>query len=896
MNNNNNIRGWLKYLVTSLLLLPILAQAQNLFEPVPGSIAMDFLRALFGGSGVFGYSLSSDAFSAVIEVLNGSAMIIGGILIAYTIFAGTLGTASDGEMLGKKFSSVWLPIRTALGAALVLPIGASGYCVMQMIVGWLIVQGVGMGDAVWTAYTSASNLTATSTVGLQRPQASELGYTAFQSLVCLEAMKKVVQDPNNAILNAGSNFGTTVENGTLSKTYSFGDRAEVNGFKKDSCGSVEVANWQAPTMGPSTGGIVAPFFNAKDSFGRTQEIVLEHQNQVSTLLSTLQAQASTLVASKAPLNSSLIDKAIADYESAVGAKSAEVIKKMDAFKEVSENASKDGWALAGAYLIKISSITDMVHRSQANVPTAKGPSGDFNRLYTDEYATYLVPLYKTLEKSKQATGAYAIGNQAGGSNEPWLDSFKSFVTGGLDINVIIKKIFSSSTNMIIGDNEHPILAMKRMGDNLINLAGLSILGKGLVAMGVLGNLPGVGLALQTATMLFAPPILIVGVLLAYILPWTPFMMWMGVFVGWLLLCIQAMVAAPIWAVMHLHPSGDDLTGKAGNGYNLVLSLLLRPMLMVIGLIGSITLLNLMGQLYNRVFADVFISTQQDSNAFIWIIGMFMSGLIYCYGMWTIIQKAFSIMHELPDQIIEWFGQSSNVLGKSAQEVGNSAGMIAGAQVASNMTNAGLGLVNKKIDDGQKAIQNDNNSAMALDKNFGTGTSDLFNKINGKSNNEGLSSLASARQQSMMGEAIKMLGGKDSQGGITFMERMKQSAESNPGMSFNEHVQGAMSKGLSDQYGDKTFETAFKTSFGANADISNNNGEVFNPEFKRAVSAYKAMHDSLSKSGRPQDAITARISGFNENVAHDFSQNTTPGKEFKHYFSDELKNFSNNTKY
>lgn len=892
MNNKKNIGGWLKYILASLMLIPALAQAQNLFEPVPGSKAMEFLRAMFGGSGVFGYSLSADAFGGVIEVLNGSAMIVGGILIAYTIFAGTLGTASDGEMLGKKFSSTWLPIRTAMGAALVLPIGASGYCVMQMIVGWLIVQGVGMGDAVWTAYTSSANLSATSTVGLQKPQASELGYTAFQSLVCVEAMKKVVQDPNNSILNAGSNFGTTIDDGTLTRTYYFGDKAEMNGFKKDSCGTIEVSKWQAPTLGPSTGGIVAPFFNAKDSFGRTQEIVLEHQNQVSALIASLQASASTLVATKSPLNTGVIDQAIANYESAVGAKSAEVIKQMDAFKEVSENASKDGWVLAGAYLIKISSITDMVHRSQANVPTAKGPSGDFNRLYTDEYATYLVPLYKTLEKAKQATGVYAIGNQQGGSNEPWFDSFKGFVTGGLDVNVLLKKIFSSSTNMFIGDNEHPILAMKRMGDNLINLAGLSILGKGLVAMGVLGNMPGVGLVLQTATMLFAPPILIAGVLLAYVLPWTPFMMWMGVFVGWLLLCVQAMIAAPIWAVMHLHPSGDDLTGKAGNGYNLVLSLLLRPMLMVLGLIASITILNLMGQLYNRVFADVFISTQQDSNAFIWIIGMLMSGLIYCYGMWTIIQKTFSIMHELPDQIIEWFGQSSNVLGKSAQEVGNSSGVIAGAQVASNMTNAGLGLVNKKIDDGQKQISNDASSAMSLDKNFGTGTSDLFNKINGTSNNEGLSSLDSVKQQAMMGEAIKMLGGKDSHGGLTFMERMKQSAESNPGMSFNEHVHGAMSKGLSDKYGDKTLETAFKTSFGANAEISNNNGQLFNPEFKRAVSAYGAVYDKLAKNGESADSINTTISSFNAGIESAFAQNTNPAKEYKHYFSDALKTFRN----
>ena len=106
------------------LLLPTVVLAEP-FTPNQGDKAMMLMASLFGDIGMFGAS-SSDAFSAVIRVFNGACLFIGGILVAYTIIAGTIGTAHDGEMLGKKFSSVWVPIRTALGTALILPILPGG--------------------------------------------------------------------------------------------------------------------------------------------------------------------------------------------------------------------------------------------------------------------------------------------------------------------------------------------------------------------------------------------------------------------------------------------------------------------------------------------------------------------------------------------------------------------------------------------------------------------------------------------------------------------------------------------------------------------------------------------------------------------------------------------------
>jgi hypothetical protein len=71
----------------------------------------------------------------------------------YTIIAGTMSTAHDGELLGKKWSSIWIPIRTCIGTAAILPT-MKGFCGAQAIVVWLAIQGIGLADIVWPQFAS----------------------------------------------------------------------------------------------------------------------------------------------------------------------------------------------------------------------------------------------------------------------------------------------------------------------------------------------------------------------------------------------------------------------------------------------------------------------------------------------------------------------------------------------------------------------------------------------------------------------------------------------------------------------------------------------------------------------------------------------------------------------
>lgn len=159
----------------------------------------------------------------------------------------------------------------------------------------------------------------------------------------------------------------------------------------------------------------------------------------------------------------------------------------------------------------------------------------------------------------------------------------------------------------------------------------------------------------------------VGGMLAYILPNLPMLIWFGIIIGWTVMVVEAIIAAPLWAVMHLHPNGDDVSGKGSPGYMLVLGLVLRPALIVFGLIAAIIFSELFGQLLNRIFFDVF--SANNSNATLGFFAVIFGTALYATLMFHIIKNTFALMHKIPDQLLRWIGGGQESLGSYANEVG-----------------------------------------------------------------------------------------------------------------------------------------------------------------------------------------------------------------------------------
>jgi conjugal transfer/type IV secretion protein DotA/TraY len=697
MYNNNNKENFMKYMIYLIFtaLLPGLAHADP-FTPVPGSKAMVLLSSLFGNLGVFGPS-GGDPFDSVIAVFNGAILVIAGLLVGYNLIAGIVNTAHDGEMLGKKVSSIWIPIRTALGTALVLPV-IGGYCLMQKIVGMLIVMSIGLADNTWSTYVSKANLQDSLSIGLVRLDSKKLGYNILQSYVCIEALTKISQDPTMAstLNGSGSSFGVTRKNLEGRLVYEFGDISEQNGFATDTCGSIDVPNHQDIVDFPVQSGIWSTATGFADSKARMESIVAEHKIQLGSLISGLQAQAQIIVSTNTMVSPVTIDSIINKYELAVRSKATAAVAGINVFSEVSKNASQDGFVAMSTVFQKMNSLADLVQRSMAKVPTSKGPSNvSISNSYADQYALAYAPLLATLKDT--ANGAqYGISLESGGSNTTKEGGIMNWVKDKMDLNVAIKSAMTEGrTSFVFQQGENMVMAVHRLGNSMLTWGSAIFMGS-MILLGTVAQTPGWANAVIAAMLFFIPLLMIGGFTLAFVIPFMPTAIIVSAILGWLIMCIEAIIIAPMWAVMHLTAGGDDMVGSGSQGYKLVLSLVLKPVLLVFGVIASLVLLQVFGDFIAAIFQDVFSSLNEDSNIFILLLSTVFNGLIYGSLVYTVIKRIFNIIPELPDAILKWITNSDNQLGSSASQIAGGNNSVVAAAAVMNKSSESMGSMSKGL--------------------------------------------------------------------------------------------------------------------------------------------------------------------------------------------------------
>ncbi|HKY70154.1 MAG TPA: DotA/TraY family protein, partial [Gammaproteobacteria bacterium] len=122
--------------------------AGGLFSVSGTDKSLEYLGVIFGPMGNLPLGAGNILFSKLIYVLNQVILTLGFIIVSYTLFISTISTAQEGEVMGKKWSSIWVPARAATGIYLLLP-SASGYCWIQIGVMWFLIQGIGAANTIW---------------------------------------------------------------------------------------------------------------------------------------------------------------------------------------------------------------------------------------------------------------------------------------------------------------------------------------------------------------------------------------------------------------------------------------------------------------------------------------------------------------------------------------------------------------------------------------------------------------------------------------------------------------------------------------------------------------------------------------------------------------------------
>ncbi|MCL9685206.1 type IVB secretion system protein DotA [Legionella maioricensis] len=224
-----------KLVVTVLLsLFPVLALADSTlsFAPPASDYSVVFLGNLFGVVDGVLHGTGSQIMGTMFAVFNSAVLAVGGIIIMYTLMVSTMNTAHEGQMLGQKWSSIWIPVRSTLGLALLIP-KASGYCLMQIFVMWIVVQGIGAADKVWEAALGYLNRggviiqaqQSNPTANLTNPQSSGVPGGAMAILsgeVCMLGLQKQLESQRQTYLDmsqSNTNSSAAPCNATTLKSF-----------------------------------------------------------------------------------------------------------------------------------------------------------------------------------------------------------------------------------------------------------------------------------------------------------------------------------------------------------------------------------------------------------------------------------------------------------------------------------------------------------------------------------------------------------------------------------------------------------------------------------------------------------------------------------------------------
>jgi len=202
------------------------------------------------------------------------------------------------------------------------------------------------------------------------------------------------------------------------------------------------------------------------------------------------------------------------------------------------------------------------------------------------------------------------------------------------------------------------------------VAGADAAGKSVPLVG--GLLGGTTTFFLTAAKVVMPlfAIMFIGLwtaahIFAFYLPAVPLIIWLSACVGWLMLVMEALVSAPLWVIGHAMPEGEGFAGQHGRqGYILVLDVLVRPMLMLMGLLMAMILARPVAIIIAGGFS---IFTASSSTNSMPIHSTVAYIVILCGLMVVLTHKLFGLITHLPERGLRWLGQGLGSMGTEGDE-------------------------------------------------------------------------------------------------------------------------------------------------------------------------------------------------------------------------------------
>lgn len=650
---------------------PATAPALHAFTPPPGDIAVGFLRQIFGtivdGGGT---GDQQSLLGVMMGVFNTAVLFLAMLFVLYTTVKGTVDSAHDGVLLGKKMSEIWVPIRTVGGTALLLPL-ASGFSLLQVAIIWLAMQGVGVADSIWQA--AVGHFAQRGTLGhISIPDARPLAANILRAEVCAAAMNKQYEAEKRETRIIAEKIRVPVAGGFGVKLTEYRWRANDSNTSAAACGSLQ---WSENPEQAKTGRDAA-------SVEFVGPLLEAHAAAVGEMITELRPVAQGIVATAQRPQAGVIEAAAGRYETAIQAAAK---KAVDAAPEVAQQsflkeAETGGFVLAGTWFSHMIKVNDAVQAAANMVPVSK-PTRIEDLEVNEALLGYRDAMTMTEEFLKDRSGA---PRRAYDASIDEATSIRSADDVMRLLSVPAMAALNNITTRIAGANTSAIEQLRVLGNEIV-MAGVHLKGTYFTIMGLsggrlaswtVGNVFNVTEAARTlggTVEWISSALWALGAWLAWGLAFVPVLWWVAGIVRWLASVAEAVLAAPLMAAMHVHPGGDDFVGRAGPGYMLILAMVIQPALLLFGLVLAGAIMYPAGALVNMMFLGA-VSGVTGSTG-VGLIALVAWVALYVVMMTMAIHACFALVSSVPDNVMRWVGSQAGAQGVGIKEVEKSVGAL-----------------------------------------------------------------------------------------------------------------------------------------------------------------------------------------------------------------------------
>lgn len=748
LKNSNNFHFWFFWLPIALIfiILPLGAEAK-IFDPVSTDKSVEYLGMIFGHK-IGGLSLGQESNASqflnnLFQMFNGVILAVAIFILSYVSIISTVNTAQEGQVMGKKWSSIWIPLRSTIGLLLLAPVPGSGYSSLQVVIMWIVLNGIGAADQMWSFVLNnlSQGISATQRDEINRKeviklskQGTVLAKNLFDSLVCVAIMNNNIDPIARPDKKLKPYFEPELTHNLINEpiVIKFGVDKDTNPTRENLCGELKIS------ASFSDEDLIAPN-NTKVNLNDVQKAeiinfayktkihIINHMineiNPVAEAIGATKRQEDHSIILNDIYPSGYLYKAITYYQKsiskltkqvAMGRVGIPILADKQAISDSVINQGKAfGWITAGSYyyLLTQGSLKNLLTTATEEITLTSKPihSQDETSIRTKLDQSGLGVTGATISPYKQAlNNSQFIANLFNPSGELALNESLQFksnaaskfnLSGDNDpedlgtmmqnnfipnINKLLEntnnkklvelispyiKQFSNLNEIVLKDIQHclsdqhddPLISQAIFGVELMQLSEnfwIGIIMSSFVSSAIASTFAGSGVSslitLLPPILIFAGIIWVIGASFAIYMPMLPYMMFIVTALGWFILVIEAIVAAPVVALGFIMPSQDEL-GKIAPALGIIANVFLRPVLMVVGLIMAAKLYNTIISMVNMGFKFSFaaLQSQTGTTMFAWIVML----ILYSGFIVTLVNKCYALIYQLPDKVLRWIGVS-----------------------------------------------------------------------------------------------------------------------------------------------------------------------------------------------------------------------------------------------